>query len=243
MQPTAAVKRLASTFWRFASDLGINDFFCNLESKIRQEPVKSRFRSLCLLQMGKNRDSETIESNENMKPRHKRILLILPLCLYALGVETSGAKMPSPLADKAVFSIFAFTLKTSDGKFEMKLDEQGKVHVAGKHVATANAKSEFNTPDGKLLIRVKENGKVISESMGTPVIVNRNGTLTIAGVSHSWVDGTFPNGGRTIPKSRQRSLHPSELLQSCFSWRQFGWLHNVSSPVTDPLENLFPPCH
>ncbi len=75
-------------------------------------------------------------------------------------------------------------------------DDQGRILVDVKHVATANAKGEFKTPEGKLLLRVKENGEVDPDLMGAPVKVTRDGTLTGAGESHSWVEGKFNIGDK-----------------------------------------------
>ncbi len=79
----------------------------------------------------------------------------------------------------------------------MKMDDKGRILVDGKHVATANAKGEFNTPEGKLLMRIKENDEVKINGLdapAAPVKVTKDGTLTAAGQNLSWVEGKFNLG-------------------------------------------------
>jgi hypothetical protein len=127
-----------------------------------------------------------------MKQLTKLILIALHLSLSAFGAE----EPVTPQADKPALSITAFTLKSSDGRLEMKMDDKGRILVNGEHVATANAKGEFSTPEGKRLLRIKGDGGLEPDLMGASVKVTRDGTLTAAGESHSWVEGRFQVGDK-----------------------------------------------
>ncbi|PAW72044.1 MAG: hypothetical protein B9S38_05735 [Verrucomicrobiia bacterium Tous-C4TDCM] len=131
-----------------------------------------------------------------MKHLSKLILITLQLSLSAFGAQGGNEEPRTPRKDKAALSITAFTLKSSDGKLEMKMDRQGQIFVHGQHVATANAKGEVNTPAGKLIMRINENGGLEPDVMGAPVKITRDGTLTGAGEAHSWVEGKFKVGDK-----------------------------------------------
>lgn len=126
-----------------------------------------------------------------------KLLTKLILITFQLSFSAFGADEPiTPQADKPALSITAFTVKSLDGKIEMKMDEKGQMFVLGQHVATANANGEVNTPEGKLIMRIKGSGELEPDLMGAPVKISRDGTLAGAGKEHSWVEGKFQVGDK-----------------------------------------------
>lgn len=131
-----------------------------------------------------------------MKIASTLILITLSLSPNTFGAPGGNEKQRTPHADKAALSITAFTLKSSDGKLEMKMDRLGKILVHGQHVATADANGEIKSPAGKLIVRIDENGGLDPDLMGAPMKVTRDGTLSGAGETHSWVEGRFKVGDK-----------------------------------------------
>jgi hypothetical protein len=80
---------------------------------------------------------------------------------------------------KPALSVTPFTMKSSDGAIEIKMDEAGKLYFAGKHLASAHAEGKLTSPDGELLTKINEKGIVLSRdgSAGeAPIEITRDGT-------------------------------------------------------------------
>ena len=67
---------------------------------------------------------------------------------------------PEPV--KPALSIAPFTMKSSDGSMEIKMDDAGRLSFAGKHVASAHAEGKLTSPAGELLVKLNEKGIVLS---------------------------------------------------------------------------------
>jgi hypothetical protein len=102
---------------------------------------------------------------------------------------------PEPV--KPALSIAPFTMKSSDGSMEIKMDDAGKLHFGGKHVATAHAEGKLTSPDGELLAKLNETGIALGpdgSSGGDPIEITREGTWKQGGAALAWVDGKLDFG-------------------------------------------------
>lgn len=156
-----------------------------------------------------------------MKYLTKLILITSQLAICAFAAE----KPDAPQTDKPVLKIAAFTMKSSDGTLEMKMDDQGKITLGGKHIATAHANGQISKPEGETIVRIKEDGDVDPALFGAPVKVTPNGTLTGGDETHSWVDGKFDLGQKghlEITPKDSPSKPVATLMFLTFSSRQPG---------------------
>lgn len=149
-----------------------------------------------------------------MKQIGKLILIATLPTLTAVSAAASNEKLNIAQSENPAFRISAFTLKSADGKIEMKMDAEGKMYIQKQHVATANQKGEIHTPNGKLIMRVKANGELEPDVMGAPIKIKKDGTLTGAGEAHAWKDGKFiiPRGHLEISPKDSPSLQAATLF-------------------------------
>lgn len=102
---------------------------------------------------------------------------------------------PEPV--KPALSIAPFTMKSSDGSMEIKMDDAGKLYFAGKHVASVHAEEKLTSPDGELLVKLNEKGIVLSRDGNAgedPIAIAEDGTWKQGGASLAWVDGKLDFG-------------------------------------------------
>ena len=102
---------------------------------------------------------------------------------------------PEPI--KPALSITPFTMKSSDGAMEIKMDDAGKLYFAGKHLASAHAEGKLTSPDGELLAKLNEKGIVLSRDGNAgddPIQITKEGTLKQGGADLAWVDGKIDLG-------------------------------------------------
>jgi hypothetical protein len=98
---------------------------------------------------------------------------------------------------KPALSITPFTMKSSDGSMEIKMDDAGKLSFAGKHVASAHAEGKLTSPDGELLVKLDEKGIVLSREGNAgedPIEITDDGTWKQGGAAVPWVDGKLDIG-------------------------------------------------
>ena len=102
---------------------------------------------------------------------------------------------PEPV--KPALSIAPFTMKSSDGSMEIKMDDAGRLSFAGKHVASAHAEGKLTSPAGELLVKLNEKGIVLSRDGNAgadPIEITEDGTWKQGGASLAWVDGKLDFG-------------------------------------------------
>lgn len=102
---------------------------------------------------------------------------------------------PEPV--KPALSITPFTMKSSDGAMEIKMDDAGKLYFAGKHLASAHAEGKLTSPDGELLVKLNKKGIVLSRDGNAgedPIEITQDGTWMQGGAGLAWVDGKLDMG-------------------------------------------------
>jgi len=102
---------------------------------------------------------------------------------------------PEPV--KPALSITPFTMKSSDGAMEIKMDDAGKLYFAGKHLASAHAEGKLTSPDGELLVKLNEKGIVVKRDGNAgddPIENTQDGTWKQGGANLAWVDGKIDLG-------------------------------------------------
>lgn len=138
----------------------------------------------------------------------------------------------APEPAKPALLITPFTMKHSDGSMEIKMDDAGKLHVAGKHVASAHAvagqhvasghaEGKLTSPDGELLVKLNEKGIVLSRDGNVgedPIEITEDGTWKQGGAAAlAWVDGKLDLGGNDGHFSITPKDSPSKRVATlCF---------------------------
>lgn len=114
--------------------------------------------------------------------------------LFAALFTSTVWSAPKPAdqeSGKPTLIIAPFTMKSSDEKFEIRMDEKGKIFAEGKHFATAHAEGTLTSSEGELLIKLNQKG-MIENGQGE---ITEVGTLKLPGANNlKWIDGKFDFG-------------------------------------------------
>ena len=153
-----------------------------------------------------------------MKNMTKHILLAALFTAPVWSAPEAGDQNPG----KPALTIAPFTMKSSDGKMEFRMDENGKLFAVGKHIATAHAEGKLTSPDGELIFKLNEKGIVVNQQGQAgedPAEITEDGTWKQAGVTFQWADGKLDFGdGRHLTLEPKNSPAKRAATLAVMQW-------------------------